>query len=786
MAYRLVQSLQNARTALAVACVVAGMGWGALSAQAAEEPPMPMSAPRIQVDNSEMGSIVRQVVFQGNQRIEPETIRSYLLVQEGDPFNPERIDRSLKSLFATGLFADVSIKREGASLIVKVVENPIINRIQLEGNRRVKDDTLMPELQMKPRTVYTRTKVQADVKRILDIYRRQGRFAATVEPKVIQLEQNRVDLVYEIDEGKRTGVKRITFVGNKQYSDSTLREALQTKEERWWRFFSSDDNYDPDRVTYDRELLRRFYMKRGYADFRVVSAQAELSPTQDEFFITFNIEEGERYKVSKIDVDIALPQLKKQDVLDTVQFSKGDWYNANKVEDSVQKITDLVGTKGYAFGEVRPRIERNKEKRTLDITFDVQEGPRVFVERIDITGNVRTLDKVVRREFRLVEGDAFNTAKLRRSRQRLQDLGFFEKVEVNNVPSEDYPDRTIVKVDVQEKSTGELSFGIGYSTTAGAMFEIGVRERNLLGKGQDLLAKASLGQKSTRFDLSFTEPYFLNRDVAAGFDLFHKTTDLKKASSYKQTDTGGGLRLGYNLTENLSQTLRYGFKQSKVEDVSTNASRYVKEQEGISTTSAISQSLLYDRRDSKLNPTDGYFGRLSNDLAGLGGTERFLRSEVDAGYYYPLAEEWTMIINGHTGYIVGIGKDVRITDRYFIGGETIRGFAQAGLSPRDKATQDALGSNWFAAGSAEVVFPLGLPNEYGIQGKLFTDVGTVGDGDDGDSTTINGSNMVRTSVGFGVNWKSPLGPMSLDFGFPITKESFDETEVFRFNFGTRF
>ncbi|TAN58189.1 MAG: outer membrane protein assembly factor BamA, partial [Rhodospirillales bacterium] len=390
--------------------LVAGLAWAG-PIQAAEEPPAPMASPRILVEGADSSSIVRQVVMQGNQRIEPETIRSYLLVQEGDPFNPDRIDRSLKSLFATGLFADVNIKREGSTLIVKVVENPIINRIQLEGNRRVKDDTLMPELQMKPRTVYTRTKVQADVKRILDIYRRQGRFAATVDPKIIQLDQNRVDLAYEIDEGKRTGVRRIAFVGNKQYSDSTLREALQTKEERWWRFFSSDDNYDPDRVTYDRELLRRFYMKRGYADFRVVSAQAELGPTQEEFFITFTVDEGERYKIAKVDVDISLPQLKKSDVLDVVQFGKGDWYNGNKVEDSVQKITDLVGTKGYAFGEVRPRIERNREKHTMDITFDVQEGPRVFVEKIDITGNVRTLDKVIRREFRLVEGDAFNSAK---------------------------------------------------------------------------------------------------------------------------------------------------------------------------------------------------------------------------------------------------------------------------------------------------------------------------------------------------------------------------------------
>ncbi len=769
---------------MAVSGLLAGMAWAGASF-AAEEPPAPMASPRIMVEGADSGSIVRQVVMQGNQRIEPETIRSYLLVQEGDAFNPDRIDRSLKSLFATGLFADVNIKREGSTLIVKVVENPIINRIQLEGNRRVKDDTLLPELQMKPRTVYTRTKVQADVKRILDIYRRQGRFAATVDPKIIQLDQNRVDLAYEIDEGKRTGVKRIAFVGNKHYSDSSLREALQTKEERWWRFFSSDDNYDPDRVTYDRELLRRFYMKRGYADFRVVSAQAELGPTQEEFFITFTVDEGERYKIGKVDVDISLPQLKKPDVLNVVQFSKGDWYNANKIEDSIQKITDLVGTKGYAFGEVRPRIERNREKRLIDITFDVQEGPRVFVEKIDITGNVRTLDKVIRREFRLVEGDAFNSAKLRRSRQRLQNLGFFEKVDVNNVPSEETPDRTVIKVDVQEKSTGELSFGVGWSTMAGALFEIGVRERNLLGRGQDLTAKLMVGQRSAKIDVSFTEPYFMDREVSVGADAFHKTQDLQRSSSFDQTDTGGALRMGYHLTEDLSQSLRYGLKQTKIDNVSATASRYIQDQKGTSVTSSISQTLLYDKRDSRINPTDGYFARFSNDLAGLGGTERYLRTDLEGGYFYPIAEEWTLVASGHTGYIAGIGKDVRISDRYFIGGDTVRGFAQAGISPRDRASQDALGGNWMAAGSLEVIFPLGLPNEYGIQGKLFTDFGTVGPGDNQDST-VDDSRLVRSSVGFGVNWKSPIGPMSLDFGFPITKEKFDETEIFRFSFGTRF
>lgn len=753
--------------------ILVGLGLGLLLALA----PLPVLA---------QADVVSEVRIEGNQRIEPETIRSYLLVQEGDTFSKDRIDRSLKALFATGLFADVNISRQGRALLVKVMENPIINRIAFEGNKRVKDDVLTPEVQLKPRTVYTRTKVQNDVKRILEIYRRHGRFAATVEPKIIQLEQNRIDLVFEINEGKRTGVRRINFVGNKEYSDSKLRDELQTKEERWWRFFSSDDSYDPDRVTYDRELLRRFYMKRGYADFRVVSVVAELTPSRDDFFVTFTIEEGDRYRLGKVDLDVALPALKAEVLQGSVQTKSGEWYSANKIEDSVQKITDQAGTMGYAFVEVRPRIERDREKKLINITYDVQEGPRVFVERIEITGNVRTLDKVIRREFRLVEGDAFNVAKMRRSRSRIQDLGFFEKVEVNNLPSDEQPDRTVVKVDVQEKSTGELSFGIGWSTFSGAMFEVGIRERNLLGRGQDIKATAQVGQRQVQFDFSFTEPYFMDREVAAGVDLFHQTRNMQRISSYDETTIGGGLRTGYRLSDNLTQSLRYGLKQLEIDNVKDTASPFVKSQAGKSVTSAVGQAVLYDRRDSRLAPTDGYYLRMGNDLAGLGGTERYLRTDLSGGYYYPLTDQSVFKVRGTGGYIFGIGKDLRIADRYFVGGDTVRGFANAGISPRDKSTRDALGGNWFAATTVEILFPIGLPNEYGINGKVFTDAGTIGPGDDSDSSKINDSRLIRSSVGFGVDWKSPMGPMSLDFGFPITRESFDKKEVFRFNFGTRF
>jgi outer membrane protein insertion porin family len=746
--------------------IIAGLGAGEARAQGA--------------------GVVREVVIQGNQRIEPETVRSYLLIAEGDGFDRDRMDRSLKSLFATGLFADVSIRREGDALVVRLVENPVINRLAFEGNKKLKDEVLQAEILLKPRVVYTRTKVQNDVKRIQDLYRRSGRFAATVEPKLIQHEQNRVDLVFEIDEGPKTGIRRINFVGNKDYSDSKLREVLLTKEERWWRIMSAHDSYDPDRLTYDRELLRRFYLKNGYADFRVASVVAELAPNREDFFVSMTLDEGNRYRIGKIGIDASLPNFKPEDYADRIMLESGDWYNADKVEDSVQKLTDAVGSKGYAFVEVKPRVERDRENKKINITFDVQEGARVFVERIDISGNVRTLDKVVRREFRLVEGDAFNSAKLRRSRQRLQNLGFFEKVEVNHVPSDDSPDRTIIKVDVQEKSTGELSFGIGWGTQTGGLVQVGVRERNLLGKGQDLKANFTLAQKLSQADISFTEPYFLDRPVSAGADAFAINKNLQKESSYNEIVKGGALRTGYGLSEYLGQSVKYTLKEVEVANVKSTASKYVKEQEGKAVTSSLGQVLAYDRRDSRIDPKEGYLLRMSNDVAGLGGTEKYFRTGFDAGYYYPVMEDVILSVTGKTGFIASLGKDLRIADRYFVGGDSLRGFAPAGVSPRDKNTRDALGGAWFASGSTELGFPIGLPNEFGITGKVFTDIGTIGEPDTGVTSDMVHSSMLRVSAGTGVNWKSPMGPMSLDLGYPLRRDPSDRKEIFRFNFGTRF
>ncbi|MDG2321453.1 MAG: outer membrane protein assembly factor BamA [Rhodospirillaceae bacterium] len=731
---------------------------------------------------------ISQIAVQGNQRIEPATIRTYIAVQEGDPFDPIAIDRSLKNLFATGLFADVSIGRQGEIMIIRVVENPIINRITFEGNDRLENDKLEPEVQLRPRVVYTRTKVQQDVERILDVYRRSGRFAVTVEPKVIELPQNRVDLVFEINEGEPTYVRKITFIGNEEFSDSDLRSTVLTREERWWRFLTSNDTYDPDRLAFDQELLRRFYLSEGYADFEVTSAVAELSPNRKSFFVTMMVDEGPRYRFGELTVDVSIPNLDSKDIQAAIVPKRGDWYNAEEIESTIDVFTDVIGAFGYAFVDVRPRVSRNAETRTIDIIFDVQEGPRVFVERVEITGNVRTLDKVIRREFRLVEGDAFNTARMRRSRERLQNLGYFKEVEIDNVPSEVYPDRTVVTATVEEQSTGELQFGIGFSSGYGALFDIGIRERNLLGKGQDLRLNFSLAQQQTQIDIGFTEPYFLNRRLAAGADVFATETDYLDEAGFISQSVGSTLRLGFNYNEYMFQRVSYLLSWTRLQGINQFASQFVREQQGTTTTSQISQTFAIDKRNNVIEPTDGYFISLSNDLSGLGGTEKYLRSNLAVGYYYEPFEGWIFSATGSAGHIIGIGESIKVFQRYQLGGNNLRGFDDFGASPRDSTIGDALGGDWVATAKVEMKIPLGLPEEIGITPKIFTDWGSIGSPTDlkERSGDILQSQIIRGSVGLGIEWESPVGPINIDWAHVLRQADFDITQSFRVNFGQRF
>jgi len=752
------------------------------------------------------GGAIADIRIEGIQRIEQETVRSYLLLQPGDTWDPERIDRSLKALFTTGLFADVKLIRQGNVLVVRVVENPIINRIAFEGNSKLADKDLNGEIQLRPRVVYTRTRVQNDVRRILELYRRHGRFAATVEPKVIQLSENRVDLVFEINEGPSTGVRSINFVGNHHFGDSTLRGTIETKESRWYRFLSTSDTYDPDRLTYDRELLRKFYLNEGYADFRVVSAVAELTPDRDGFVVTFTVDEGERYRFGKVDVNITLKDLPRDAVLPLLTVQPGEWYNAEGVEHSISVLTDALGNRGYAFVEVKPEITRNREERTLDVVFNVREGPQVYVERIDINGNVRTLDQVIRREFRLVEGDAFNTNKMQRSKERIKNLGFFKKIEVTNSPGS-APDRTIITVEAEEQSTGELSLGVGFSTSDGPLADVSIRERNFLGRGQDLRIGTVLSFRSQQVDLSFTEPYFLDKNIAAGVDLFEvKTSPTSNffngvTPAYVQFSYGGALRAGYQISENLRQTWKYTARSDDITNVQSNASLFIQLQAGTHVTSEIGQVLLYDRRDNRLDPTGGYYASVGNDFAGAGFGVQYIRNKAEFGYYYSVAPEWVLSFTAEGGDIFGWGgQQVLLQDRFFVGGDNLRGFAPAGIGPRDKNTGDALGGNKYYAGSLSLGVPLGLPKELGITGRVFTDFGSLWGNDQknivltpaqltatgGVAPVIADSTAIRATAGVGVSWKSPVGPIRLDLGYPLKKESFDKTQFFHVSFGTRF
>lgn len=733
------------------------------------------------------GDPIMEIRIEGSQRIEPDTVRSYMAINPGDPFDARAIDRALKNLFATGLFADVNFRRDGNSLVVQVAENPIINRIAFEGNDKLEDEELQNEIQLRPRVVYTQARVQADVKRLLDLYRRNGRFAAAVEPKIIKLDQNRVDLVFEITEGEDTGIERIDFVGNKIFDDSDLRDVIITRESAWFRFLTSNDSYDPDRLTVDKETLRKYYLAEGYADFRVVSAVAELSPDQEAFFITFTVEEGERYKFGKIDIKSTLKDLDPAAVWGDVLTFEGDWYNADLVDKSVQAISDRVGSLGYAFVDVRPRIDRDPENKILNLTYDIQEGPKVYVERIDITGNVRTQDKVIRREFRLAEGDAFSTAKMRRTEQRLRNLTFFESVDIQTTPGS-APDKTIIKVKVAEKSTGELNFGAGFSTADGPLGTIGVRERNLLGKGQDLRLNFTLSGKRSQVDLSFTDPYFLDKELSAGFDLFHRRFTDVRGDSYDLQQTGAGVRLGYELSEYTRQTLSYRLSVDKVHDLDDDISEAIRDEKGYTVRSSVGSTIMYDRRDNPMDPRDGYYASISNTFIGLGGDVYNLQSQVRGGYFYPVTDDVSIGVAGGVGYIQGIfGDHVRVTDAWTLGGSNLRGFESSGVGPRDADTDDSLGGQFIFDGTVQATFPIGLPEEFQIRGRAFTDFGTLTGTDlDNNDVDVDDDASLRMSAGVGLTWVSPFGPIAIDVAYPVMREDYDNREWFRFSVGTSF
>ncbi len=728
---------------------------------------------------------VRDIDVSGLNRVENETVMAYLDVEKNAPISESKLNDALKQLYATGLFEDVAFNvTADGTLVINVVENPVINERMFDGNEHVDDTMLESEVQLAPRSVFSKAKAQDDVQRILEVYKRTGRYAVVVEPKIIRRENNSVDLVYEIDEGPLASIDKINFVGNSHYSDSELESEIMSKESRWYRIFSSAENYDAEKTNYDKELLRRFYLKNGYADFRVISSIAELSPDKKSFVLTYVLDEGPRYEISDIEIVSELKDVDGESLRPALLLAPGDWYNSDKVEKSAYEITEELGKRGFAFVDVQPDMQKDAASGKAKLSFRVKEGERVFVNRINITGNTRTDDDVIRREFRLAEGDAFNADKLRASRRNVENLDYFSKVDIQTAPLA-VGNQADINVNVEEKSTGYFNVGVGYSTVNGALVRTGITENNFQGRGQQLGFDIGVSQRAQDYNISFTEPYFLGRPLSAGVDLFHVSEDYQDEGSYDSQSTGGRLRLGWNYTDDLSQYLRYTLREDKIDHVDDDASIYIKNEEGSYVGSIVGQTLVYDKRDSAINPKEGYYLSFGNDVAGAGGDEKFLKFDAKAYKYFTFADYYTLKLFANGGYIVGYdGKDVRLSNRYFLGGYNMRGFEYAGIGARDRFTDDALGGNWMVYTGAELAFPMGL-DELGIKGRTFVDVGMLGKPDDINSAIVEYSSTPRVAAGVGITWQSPMGNIDIDLAFPIVKEDYDETEVFRLNFGTR-
>ncbi len=714
-------------------------------------------------------SVIKSINVVGSQRIEPETVRSYVKLRAGGKYTVETLDDALRDLQETELFAEVSIRDNAGDLVIEVRENPVINRILLEGNKRLKEEKIRPEIKLSPRQIFTRSKARADVARIIELYRRQGRFAASVEPKLVQLDQNRVDIVFEVNEGPKSKVRQINIIGNDRFKDNRLRSEMATKQSRLTSFLSSNTSYDPDRLAYDQGKLRQFYLTQGYADFRVISAVAELTPDKRDFIITYVVEEGDRYKFGDVTVESEIRDFKPQPAL--IPTRKGDWYNAKLVEDTVEKLTETAGLFGYAFAEVNPDFNRDKETKTMSLVYKVADAPRVYVERIDVNGNTQTQDKVVRREFRLAEGDAFNTFQVKRSSDRIQSLGYFqEKLEIEQKPGS-APDRIVLEANVEEKSTGELQLSAGFSSLERFILNASIRQRNFRGKGQELRASVNYSTFSKSIDFGFTEPYLFDRNIAIGADIFRRDfnsfnfVNNNRNTTYQQVSTGLSVRLGVPLTEFWQFAGRYNLSLDDLTLDRTRfffnnqcdpfvAGRYLCDQIGKRTTSSLGYSLVYNNLNNNVRPSAGQRVILNQDFAGLGGSIKYLKTSINADKYWDLGKNFIFSAGLEGGIIRPFGKArrdtagnlvdaIRINDRFQLGEPQIRGFDIRGVGPRvqrfnyDLATatlltdkrsviDDAIGGRNYYLGHLELQIPLGNgAKELGLRPSIFVDAGAV-------------------------------------------------------------
>lgn len=738
--------------------------------------------------------LIRHITVQGTQRIEPSTVLTYLNMREGDAYEPAEIDFALKALYASGLFSDVktSFDDKSGTLTVRISENPIVNQVVFEGNSKMTSKDLTKELQVKPRSVFTRAKVQADVVRLMEVYRRNGRFAARIDPQIISRPQNRVDLIFAISEGNSTGVSRINFSGNKFFPASTLRSQIATEESKWYWPLSTNDNYDPARLDYDKEMLQRYYDSRGYVDFKVTSAVAQLAPGAKSFYVNFTVDEGVQYRFGTVTINSKIPELGEKELRPLIAaIRSGDISNRDLIQKALDALTNAAGVKGYAFATVTPRMKPNRDNRTIDVSFNIEQGPRVYIEHIDITGNTRTLDKVIRREFRLVEGDAFNRAMIDRSQTRIRSLGFFKDVSIKNAPGSQ-PDRTNVTVNVTEQSTGSVSVGIGYSSYSSIIGDISYTEINLFGRGQQLSAVARMSYVQKQFQLSFSEPWFLDRPLMAGVDLMKVQNDYQEAA-FQSDVTAASLRLGFPVTEYSSIGLSYTYKIQKV-NVFGAAPIEILLDTGTQNGSIIGYNYVFSDLDDARKPNNGFSMSLAQNFAGFGGSLRYIESLATIGGFKSMfGNSLVTSLTGKVKYITGYdGTPVPVNSRYFEGGDSFRGFAIAGVGPRDLALGrlGAVGGNFSAIGTLSARMPGLIPESFGMKVALFSDFGTIGKLDTISTractlqSCLRDNLAFRASAGVSIQWNSPFGPLNIDLGIPIVKAPYDREQIIHFSTGT--
>ncbi len=737
---------------------------------------------------------IAAIQITGNRTVDADAIRSQLKLAQGSPYDSAKVDQSIKALHATGLFAHVSIDRRGTTLVVKVAENPIVASVYLEGNAAIDKAKLQEQIELKPRARYTAAKAHADAMRLRDAYRRLGRLATAVEPSVVYQSDGRVDVTFVVKEGEVTKVDSIGFIGNRAFTTAQLRDVISTSQSGWLDILKSAAFYDPERLNQDKELLRRHYLKQGFPDARVKSAEAVKNAEGTGYVITFTVDEGERFTFAPPSVETSLRGADPEKLRELVAVKPGGAYSQEAIEKSVEKMTLALSDAGLAFAQVKPTPKRDNAGRTIAIAFRVEEGPRIYVERIDIVGNQKTKDIVIRREFRVVEGDAVNALMIERGRKRVQALGYFKSVSLKKQQGS-APDKVVIIVDVVEDQTIDFGIGVGYSTSEGVVGDISIADRNLFGNGQTLRLKLSGSMSRLQAEVGFTEPRFLGYNVAAGFDLFYKDIDYTTQASYMSQKIGGDVRLRYPINDEWSIGTNYTFSRSKIYDVGADASIAIKEAipnwpNATSTTyytSSVGYNVLYDTRDNKKRPTSGVYYSLSQDLAGLGGDVRYIRSVGEARAYYAVTDEITAVGRATGGVIGGWGgQDVRLLDLFYKGGETVRGFATAGYGPRDtlSANQDALGGKMFYSTTAEALFQIpGVPQDLGLRGAVFADAGSLW----GLNSTaakqpgaVGNTPALRASVGVGLAWDSPIGALRADYAIPLVKQPYDKTQAFSF------